>query len=37
MDAKNTENVKIMWYILLHLTFVVSAFIMGSLDKITKK
>ena len=37
MDAQNTENDKILWYILLHMTFVVSAFIMGSLDKITKK
>ncbi len=36
----NTENVpddKIKWYLLLHVTFVLSAFAMGYLDKITKK
>ncbi len=37
MNAPNTENEKIMWYIILHLTFVVSAFAMGYLDQITKK
>ncbi|NRB41633.1 MAG: TIGR00645 family protein [Pseudomonadales bacterium] len=37
MDAKNVPNDKIMWYILLHLTFVLSAFAMGYLDKLTKK
>ena len=37
MDAVNTPNDKIMWYVIMHLTFVVSACAMGYLDKITKK
>jgi uncharacterized protein (TIGR00645 family) len=36
MDAQNTPNDKILWYVVLHLTFVVSAFCMGYLDKITR-
>ena len=36
MDARNIENEKIMWYIIMHLTFVISAFMMGYLDKLTK-
>lgn len=32
MNTENTENDKIMWYVLLHVTFVVSAFAMGALD-----
>ena len=32
MDAEEVDNDKIMWYILLHLTFVASAFAMGYLD-----
>ena len=32
MDAQDVDNTKIMWYILLHLTFVLSAFAMGYLD-----
>ncbi|SEM84830.1 TIGR00645 family protein [Nitrosomonas marina] len=36
MSAQTVPNDKIMWYILLHLTFVISAFAMGYLDKITK-
>ncbi len=36
MDAENIQNDKILWYVLLHLTFVVSAFAMGVLDKITR-
>ena len=36
MDAQNTANDKILWYVILHLTFVVSAFAMGYLDKITR-
>lgn len=36
MDARNVDNEKIMWYIIMHLTFVFSAFMMGYLDKITK-
>ena len=37
MNAKNIENDKLMWYVLIHLTFVASAFAMGYLDKITRK
>jgi uncharacterized protein (TIGR00645 family) len=37
MDAPNTPNDKIMWYVILHLTFVASAFAMGMLDFKTKK
>ncbi len=36
MDTQNIPNDKIMWYLLIHMTFVVSAFAMGYLDKITK-
>ena len=36
MDAKNIEPVYLKWYVVLHLTFVVSAFAMGYLDKLTK-
>lgn len=37
MDTQNIPNDKIMWYLLIHITFVVSAFCMGYLDKIMKK
>lgn len=37
MNAANTPNDKILWYILLHLTFVLSAFVMGYLDVMMKK
>ncbi|CAG9422059.1 TIGR00645 family protein [Providencia alcalifaciens] len=37
MNLKNVENDKLMWYVILHLTFVLSAFVMGYLDKMTKK
>ncbi len=36
MNAANTDNDKILWYVILHLTFVVSAFAMGMLDKFTR-
>ena len=36
MDTENIPNDKIQWYLLIHLTFVLSAFAMGYLDKITK-
>ena len=36
MDVKNIDNDKIMWYLLIHITFVLSAFAMGYLDKITR-
>ena len=37
MNAENIANDKIYWFICLHITFVVSAFVMGYLDKITKQ
>ncbi|BBV93484.1 MAG: TIGR00645 family protein [Enterobacter sp.] len=37
MDAKNVPDNKLMWYVMIHLTFVLSAFVMGYLDKISKK
>jgi uncharacterized protein (TIGR00645 family) len=37
MNAENISNDKIMWYLLIHITFVLSAFAMGYLDKITRK
>jgi uncharacterized protein (TIGR00645 family) len=36
MNAQNTPNDKIFWYVVLHMTFVMSAFGMGYLDKITR-
>jgi uncharacterized protein (TIGR00645 family) len=36
MDTRNIPNDKIMWYLLIHITFVLSAFMMGYLDKIMK-
>ena len=35
MDAQKIDNDKIMWYVVLHLTFVVSAVLLGVLDKIS--
>ncbi len=34
MQAETTDNDKIMWYVILHMTFVVSAVLLGYLDKI---
>lgn len=36
MDAQNIEAQHLMWYVIIHMTFVVSAFAMGYLDKLTK-
>lgn len=36
MNAQNISNDKLMWYVILHMTFVISAFAMGYLDKLTK-
>jgi uncharacterized protein (TIGR00645 family) len=36
MNAQTTDNDKIMWYVLTHLTFVISALFMGYLEKLTK-
>jgi uncharacterized protein (TIGR00645 family) len=34
MDAQQIANDKIMWYVILHMTFVVSAVLLGVLDRI---
>lgn len=34
MNAEQINNDKLMWYVIIHLTFVVSAVLMGVLDKI---
>ena len=36
MNIETTDNDKVMWYALVHLTFVISALLMGYLDKVTK-
>ena len=36
MDVKNQDPDDLMWYVIIHMTFVLSAFSMGYLDKITK-
>ena len=36
MDAKNVPDNKLMWYVIIHLTFVLSALVMGYLDRLTK-
>jgi len=36
MNAANIDNEKLLWYVVLHMTFVASAFAMGILDKLTK-
>lgn len=36
MNADNINNEKLLWYVIIHLTFVLSAFLMGYLDKITR-
>ena len=36
MDAKNYDVAHLKWYVIIHLTFVFSAFAMGDLDKLTK-
>ncbi len=37
MNAQNIANDKLLWYVVIHLTFVLSAFAMGALDLINKK
>lgn len=37
MAAQTINNDKLLWYVVIHLTFVGSAFAMGFLDTITKK
>src|SRR5690606_13202330 len=36
MNTPNIDSEKLMWYVIIHLTFVVSAFGMGILDKYTR-
>lgn len=36
MRAEQIDNDKLQWYVVIHLTFVVSAFAMGTLDKYTR-
>ena len=36
MNVQETDNDKLMWYVLIHLTLVVSALLMGYLDKISR-
>ncbi len=33
MEAQSIDNDKLMWYVIIHLTFVISAVLMGVLDK----
>jgi uncharacterized protein (TIGR00645 family) len=37
MSLESIQNDKILWYVVLHITFVLSAFAMGLLDKLSKK
>lgn len=37
MDAKNIPDNKLMWYVIIHLTFVLSAFVMGYLDSMSRR
>ncbi|MEN0613441.1 TIGR00645 family protein [Klebsiella indica] len=36
MNAQNVPDNKLMWYVIIHLTFVLSAFVMGYLDRLSK-
>lgn len=36
MNAQNIPDTKLMWYVIIHMAFVLSAFAMGYLDKLTK-
>lgn len=35
MDVEEIDNKKLMWYVIIHMTFVVSAVLMGVLDKLS--
>lgn len=37
MDARNIPDNKLLWYVIIHLTFVLSAFVMGYLDRMSRK
>ncbi len=34
MEVRSIPNDKLMWYVIIHLSFVISALLMASLDKI---
>jgi len=36
MNVENIDNKKLQWYVILHMTFVLSAFLMGYMDSKTK-
>lgn len=36
MEVQKIDNDKLFWYVVIHMTFVVSAFVMGYMDKLTK-
>ena len=36
MNAQNIEPIYLKWYVIIHMAFVVSAFAMGYLAKVTK-
>ena len=36
MEVSSIDNSKLLWYVVLHLTFVLSAFVMGYLDKMSR-
>jgi uncharacterized protein (TIGR00645 family) len=36
MEVNTIDNSKLVWYVVLHLTFVLSAFVMGYLDKMSR-
>lgn len=37
MNVEHIDNEKLYWFVIIHLTFVVSAFVMGYLDIMTRK
>nr|WP_314267428.1 TIGR00645 family protein [uncultured Moellerella sp.] len=37
MNAQNVPDNKLMWYVIIHLTFVLSAFVMGISDHVSRK
>lgn len=36
MNVQNTDNDKLIWYVAIHMTLVISALLMGFIDKLTK-
>jgi uncharacterized protein (TIGR00645 family) len=37
MEVEDTDDTQLMWYVIIHMTFVLSALLMGVLDRITGK